>query len=552
MDIGRELQALRKRIDDVERSARLSHASLDNTSIVVKDTAGAVKAHIGMQTDGTVGLVTQDGPAPGAPTAPLLTPTIGGLAVVWDGLLADGTTLPADFDHVTVHVSTSSGFTPSAATFVGTITRSGDGGMLPVTPLPYEPHYVVLVAVSTSATVSDPSAETAATPLQVDGPDLAAGSVTAATIQAGAVTAEKLEAILELATRLVAGDPDGARVELNEDGLRVYSSDGTLVIRFDSADGSAAFTGTITGSTFTGGVLQTATSGQRITLNESATNKILVYDSTGRAVAELSALGLGLIGSGGAKVVIDPNAVYPNLHFTNAAGTSAAVMNVVEGTDGVADIGINSGQFSGNGYTDVKWRTFFGNDAWVAERVRDSNTSTTIGGRIYLSSTYSNLSFANSTDTTQATSFFVQGNLAYLSNGRLQVLPPASTSSALFIQADAAHTGNLVRVSRNSVDYFKVDASGNTNAAGILTAGNIAAGRVTITPSAANTPTSLAVTGLTLTGTNIRVVATPSTTVPGSSVLGVGVTGATNTGFTLWLTRTNTTATAVDWIAYGV
>lgn len=551
MDIGRELQALRRRIDDVERSARLSRASLDNASIVVKDATGAVKGHIGMQADGTVGLVTQDGPAPGAPTAPLVTSTIGGLAIVWDGALADGSALPSDFDHVAVHVSTSSGFTPSAATFVGTITRSGDGGMLPVIPLPYEPHYVVLAAVNTSGIAGAPSEEASATPLQVDGPDLVAGSVTAPVIAAGAVTAEKLEAILELATRLVAGDPAGARVELNEDGLRVYNASGTLVIRFDAADGSAAFTGNITGSTVTGGLIQTASSGERITFNESNLDKILVYNSSGAVINELSARGLLVKGTSGALISLNPNAIYPQLRLGNSGGTNQALVQVGETVTGDANLELVSGTFAGNGYTDMVWRAFLARDFFSIDRLRSSDPDNTqIGGRISLHETSAAIGLNNSADTTQITSVIVQPNLAYVSNGRFQVLPPAGTNSVIYGQADTAHTGSLLRLYRG-VDKFTVDKDGNTTAAGTLAAANIASGRTSITPSAANTPTSVNVTGLSLTGTNIRVVATPSTAVPGTQVTGVGVTNATTTGFTLWLSRTNTTATSIDWIAFG-
>jgi hypothetical protein len=83
---------------------------------------------------------------------------------------------------------------------------------------------------------------------------------------------------------------------------------------------------------------------------------------------------------------------------------------------------------------------------------------------------------------------------------------------------------------------------------GVLAAANIVTGRVTITPSAANTPTSVTVTGLGLTGSSPRAIATPSTTVPGTSVTGVGCTGVTTDSVTIWLTRTNTTATGVDYI----
>lgn len=467
MDIGRKLQQMENRLARVERSARLSHASLDNTSLVVKDDTGAVRGHIGMQADGTIGLVAENGPAPGAPTPPVVTPSLGGLRVVWDGALADGSTLPADFDHVAVHVSTSTGFTPSAATFVGTITRSGDGGMLPVTPLPYQVHYVLLTAVNTSGNASGPSAETSATPLKVDGPDLTAGSVTAAAIQAGAVQADKLEAILQLVTRLVAGDPDGARVELNEDGLRVYNASDALTVQFDAATGDAVFTGEVTGSTITGGLLQTATSGERIVLNEADENKIEVYDAT-RVVVELSALGLGLIGSGGAAMILDPNATYPNIQLTNAAQTNEAVINVSEGTAGAADLGLNSGKFTVSSL-DWKWRTYFGNDFWVAERVRDGASSTNVGGRITLFNDRAVIGYNDTTNATEDTSLYLYAGLAQLVTGRLEVYAPASSSPALFVNAASGHTGSLQRLLLNGAEKFLVDKDGNVTAAGNVT-----------------------------------------------------------------------------------
>lgn len=87
---------------------------------------------------------------------------------------------------------------------------------------------------------------------------------------------------------------------------------------------------------------------------------------------------------------------------------------------------------------------------------------------------------------------------------------------------------------------------------GVLTASNIAYGSVSITPSAVNTPTSVNVTGLELKGSSFFALATPATAVPGSQVTGVGVTSLTATGLTVWLTRTNTTATTVNWMVIGI
>ncbi|MFJ7004156.1 hypothetical protein ACIQWY_29625 [Streptomyces albidoflavus] len=85
---------------------------------------------------------------------------------------------------------------------------------------------------------------------------------------------------------------------------------------------------------------------------------------------------------------------------------------------------------------------------------------------------------------------------------------------------------------------------------GVLTARNIEAGRVSITPRP-NVPTSVTVTGLRVLGNSIRGIATPSTTVPGTIVTGVGITDITSRSCTIWLTRTNDTTTAIDYLLIG-
>lgn len=270
-----EVARLKRQVAQLAKGQRISHgASLENAALEVNDDTGTLRAVIGVQPDGTTGVVAHNGPPPAAPSAPTVTASIAGLRVTWDGTLADGSALPADFDHIAVYVSQTTGFDPSTATFAGTITKAGDGGMLPVTPLPYAAHYVRLVGVNTSGIGGAPSTQTAGTPVQVDGPDLTAGSVTAGTIAAGAVEADKLEAILVLATRILAGSPSGARVELNDSGLRAYDAGGNLTVSIDGATGAAAFTGDIsgsdiTGSTVTGGVLQTNTTGSRVVVTPS-------------------------------------------------------------------------------------------------------------------------------------------------------------------------------------------------------------------------------------------------------------------------------------------
>lgn len=503
-DLARLLTQHESRVAALEagqRTSQLQHASLTGTAITVYDEDGVTKrGAIGIQPDGTLGLVAVDGPAPGVPTAPVVTPSIGGLRVVWDGQLTEDAELPADFDHVAVHVSTSSGFTPSAATYVGTITKAGQGGMLPVTPLPYLQHYVVLVAVSTSAVSGDPSAETAATPVQVTGPDLTAGSVTAAAIQAGAVTADKLEAILSLVTRIVAGDPDGARVELASDGLRVYDSSGVLTIRFDSATGDAAFTGTITGSeisgsTITGGLIQTATTGNRITINESNFNAIKVYTGTDQVIELSAEFGLQVQGTSGAGMWIDPNASIPVMRFLTSAQTNSALIQSPEGAAGVASLAMYTGAFTGSGFTDMRHRLVMANDFTQLSRVRNSNPDYEVGGTVYLDGTVATLAYVDSGDSS---------------------------------------LGGTISIG-----------------AGGITQSNITSGRMQVNFTAPNVVVTVQVTGMNLRGGTVRAVASPATQTPHQVFASAGT--SSTDGFTIYALRTTGTQFInVDWIAHAV
>lgn len=357
--------------------------------------------------------------------------------------------------------------------------------------------------------------------------NIAADAVAAGKIAADAVTAREIAALAVTAAEIAANTITAGK-------LAVGAVDATAL----AAD---AITGkTITGGTVTGALIQTAASGERITLNEASANKVLVYDGIiSSAIAELSKRGLLVQGSSGAILWLDPNDTFPNLRLTNAAGTKSAIINV-SGSDAI--LGLNSGLFTGSTFSDMKWRSWFGNDFWVTERVRDSVVGTNIGGRLFLANDHATIAYNDTTGATVNNSFYVYEGFAQVGGGRLEVIPPASSNTALYVNAATGHTGPLMKLRVNSVDKFVVDKDGK------VAASNLASGHVTITPSAANTPTSINVTGLNLVGTP-RVVATAGTSLPGTQVTGVGVTNVTTTGFTIWVTRTNTTSTGVDWIA---
>ena len=74
-------------------------------------------------------------------------------------------------------------------------------------------------------------------------------------------------------------------------------------------------------------------------------------------------------------------------------------------------------------------------------------------------------------------------------------------------------------------------------------------GSISITPSAANTPTAKAITFTKEFSGTPTVIVSADTAVPGTAMLGVGTANRSTTGCTIYLTRTNTVATTVNWIA---
>lgn len=94
----------------------------------------------------------------------------------------------------------------------------------------------------------------------------------------------------------------------------------------------------------------------------------------------------------------------------------------------------------------------------------------------------------------------------------------------------------------------QVNIRGNTTVQGFRVP-EVQHGNISITPSAANTPTSKAITFKKEFSGSPDIIATPHTSVPGTTLLGVGTASRSTTGCTIWVTRTNTTDTTVNWIA---
>ncbi|MGX1840575.1 hypothetical protein [Streptomyces diastaticus] len=407
-----------------------------------------------------------------------------------------------------------------------------------------------LVAGGMVAAGTITAAEIAA--LSVETGHLVAAAVSAEKIAAEAVTAEKIAALAVTTDKLDANAITAGKIAAG-------SVDATALAA-DAITGKTITGGEVNGAVVTGGQLRTAASGQRITLNEGNQNKFILYNAAGVAIGEISYRGLGLQGTSGAQIWLNPEATYPYLRFTNAALTNGAVINVVENTPGSANLGMNSGTFTGSGYTNMKWRTFMGEDFWAAERIRDNQQAILVGGRIFMDATSATFGYVDATTSTgtDATIRCSPGVITH--RARLSVQPASgSAESSLYVQSGPGQTGNLLSLYNTTAAAYRmqVDLAGNTSIAGTLSTGNIATGTVTITPSAAHTPTSASV-NFNITGSNIRAFATAQTTVPGvrspvgaSGVTGVGVSAITNTSMLVWLNRENTTSTVIHWMVIG-
>jgi hypothetical protein len=383
-------------------------------------------------------------------------------------------------------------------------------------------------------------------------PKLIAGAVQTATIASGAVNTDKLAAGAVTTAKL-----DALAVTADKIAANAITADKIMAGSITAAALSAT---AINGMTITGAVIQTAASGQRITVNEGNANRIIFYDASGNPVGDLSGAAFIVKGTSGALLSLNPNAVYPNISLSNAGQSNRAFVQVTEPSIGDANLELISGQFTSGSYTDMAWRQYLARDAAIIERLRTGSPATIIGGRLGLFPTTAGLYYKNTDAPSQDTSFIVEALLATLNGGRLQVLPVASNNSALYIEALAAHTGYLLRAMQNGVEKFRIDKDGNVAFTGILTAGNMAFGSVSITPSAANTPTSALVTFPTLAGTTFRGYATAATTVPGSrvnatpsaaGVTGVAMSSTTSSSALVWVNRENTTATTVNWQVTG-
>ncbi|QKW31414.1 hypothetical protein HUT11_35195 (plasmid) [Streptomyces seoulensis] len=286
------------------------------------------------------------------------------------------------------------------------------------------------------------------------------GSVNADKIASGAVTTAKLDALAVTADKIAAN-------AITVGKLAVGAVDATAL-------SATAITGkTITGGTVTGSLIQTASTGQRITINESSNNRIYVYDATNAVIGEFSGSGLHVKGTAGATLWVDPSAPLPQIRFDNASGTASAYLQMAEVNPGDANLQFVTGPFSADGYTDRVWRQYMGNDFAVIERIRRSSSTNNRGGRLNLRPDLAEVGYqdANTVQEPGYTSY-TPGTATHRARAVVQPVQASTTAPLLTLLQPSGHTALAVRYTDSgSVDRFTVDTAGNTAVGGTLSAG---------------------------------------------------------------------------------
>jgi hypothetical protein len=203
---------------------------------------------------------SSDAIAPSTSPTPNVIGGAGYLAVDWDPITNND---PVTYE---VHVSTTTGFTPSASTKSGQLNGTlffikamPDGTPLdygaPVNGIGSTEYFVKVVAKDVDGahgggTFGTPTyggsyTQDSAFLNQNNSSDIAALAIKAEHIEAGAIESEKLSSAIILGGVIVGGDPAAARVQLGTGGIEVWADADNQTINIPSDGTDASFDGSI-------------------------------------------------------------------------------------------------------------------------------------------------------------------------------------------------------------------------------------------------------------------------------------------------------------------
>lgn len=183
------------------------------------------------------GTTTRDTTAPSAPSKPIVTNYKGGiLQVAWDGKNSTGGAMENDLAHIQVHVSKTSGFTPTVTTLTSVFPASAGANKTLLADLDYDTtYYIKFIAQDFAGNNSNASAQESGVPKKITGTAIEEGAIVtehmvADTIDGDRIRAQTLSAAKiktgELAAdaRIIAGPELGTHAEMSGTGFRVYAA----------------------------------------------------------------------------------------------------------------------------------------------------------------------------------------------------------------------------------------------------------------------------------------------------------------------------------------
>jgi hypothetical protein len=286
--------------------------------------------------------------------------------------------------------------------------------------------------------------------------------------------------------------------------------------------------GTIAADWIVGARIKTSDTGPRVELNSAG---LQAYNAAGTqtvniAGADGSVTITGTLKSGpsGRRVEINPTSV-PEIRFYSNDGTSYAYINGWDNSHTPASA------------TSIQMTTAAAASGVVSTVSMDETV--TIHGRFKYDPVddlyYANGGFFRTDDTSVRAAWYTTKGGPY--------------GGSFYARQDIAEVGWFgADTSKWNSATFSNDGWIRLN--GKLQSSAWAIGNVAVAP-VANTPTSVAVTGLNVQGDGFYALATPRTSVPGTQVTGVGTASPSSSGLTIWVTRTNTTTTTVDYFLIG-